>query len=151
MTSLTTSLPRIDHLHQPAFHDDTGLESRLGGRIAACLNEHSLHTPADISERLRFAREQALERARQQRKQPTKRNPVSQGTLGTQPSPWLSRLASALPLLTLVLGLMLIDDWMDHAQTVAVAELDSDLLADELPVTAYADAGFIEFLKTQQQ
>lgn len=151
MTTLTTNLPRIDHRHPPVFHDDAGLESRLGGRIAACLNEQSLQTPADISERLRFAREQALERARLQRKQASKRSPVAQGSLSVRPSPWLSRLASALPLLTLVLGLMLIDDWMDHAQTVAVAELDSDLLADELPVTAYADVGFIEFLKTQQQ
>lgn len=41
--------------------------SRFGLRVAAGLSEHNETLPADISERLRFAREQALTRAREAR------------------------------------------------------------------------------------
>ena len=67
--------------------------------------------PHDISERLRVAREQAVQRARQLRlAAPARRRPrqVAQGsiTLG-QPTLWWLRLASVLPLVLLVLGLVL--------------------------------------------
>ena len=35
-------------------------------------------------------------------------------------------------------------------QIAAAAEIDTDLLTDALPPTAYGDAGFVEFLKAPQ-
>jgi hypothetical protein len=77
---------------------------------------------------------------------------VSQGSiaLGQSPSGWL-RLASALPLMLLVLGLVLIQHLHNQAEIHAAAEVDAALLADDLPPEAYGDPGFVAFLKQPQQ
>ena len=47
-----------------------------------------------------------------------------------------------------VAGLVLIQNQLVRAQIEAAAEIDFDLLADELPPAAYSDPGFLEFLKS---
>lgn len=64
------------------------------------------------------------------------------------PTSWLWRLASALPMLTLVVGLWGIHAYYQHEQVQAAAEVDTALLADDLPPSAYADPGFEEFLRS---
>lgn len=64
------------------------------------------------------------------------------------PTSWLWRLASALPMLTLILGLWFIHADYQRDQVQAAAEVDMALLADDLPPTAYADPGFEEFLRS---
>src|ERR1700750_3485381 len=49
--------------------DRDGLEARFGVRVASVLGERAQSTAPDISERLRFAREQALARAQAARRQ----------------------------------------------------------------------------------
>ena len=66
-------------------------------------------------------------------------------------SPWWVKLGSALPLLALVAGLVLIQNQHVRAQIAAAAEVDVDLLVDELPPTAYSDPGFLEFLKASHE
>jgi len=58
-----------------------------------------------------------------------------------------SRLASLLPLIALVAGLALIQNIMDDDRANELAEIDSALLVDDLPPAAYADPGFLQFLK----
>ena len=70
--------------------------------------------------------------------------------LGAHPM-WWTRLASVMPLVTLVVGLVLIDQWHDRAQINAVADMDSALLADDLPPDAYSDPGFVEFLNNPRE
>jgi hypothetical protein len=129
------------------------IEARFGLRVGALLEEQTLKTPHDISERLRVAREQALARARSARTATAQAEvTVSAGptaVLGRQ-SGWL-RFASLVPLILLVAGLMLIDEWHDRAQIEATADVDVALLADDLPPDAYSDAGFVEFLKEDPQ
>ena len=72
--------------------------------------------------------------------------PVTQAA----PSPWWLKLASGFPLVVLLVGLAVIVQWNNHEQVLAAAEIDTMLLADELPPKAYADPGFAEFLKTSQ-
>jgi hypothetical protein len=43
---------------------------------------------------------------------------------------------------------MLIEHLQSNEQISVAAEVDSALLADDLPLNAYSDAGFAEFLKT---
>lgn len=132
--------------------DPGNLEARFGLRIGALLTEQAQHTPHDVTERLRFAREQALARARTSQAATATANVVvgagssRTATLGRQPS-WLTRFASLLPLVALVGGLLLIDEWHDRAEIEAAADVDSALLGDVLPPDAYSDAGFVEFLK----
>ena len=42
---------------------------------------------------------------------------------------------------------MLIQDWQNRTQISVAAEVDAALLGDDLPLNAYSDAGFVEFLK----
>ena len=129
------------------------IEARVALRMAAVLGEGADALPHDISERLRFARERALAAVRHQRRQEALVAATSvsvQGrsvALGGPPSVWL-RLASALPIVVLVAGLVMIQQYHDHEQINAAAEIDSALLADELPPTAYRDPGFSEFLRS---
>lgn len=135
--------------------DLDALQGRFALRVASRLGEQSERLPRDLSERLRVAREQAVARARQVRLAKPATAPafqVSQGSiaLGQSPSGWL-RLASALPLMLLVLGLVLIQHLHNQAEIHAAAEVDAALLADDLPPEAYGDPGFVEFLKQPQQ
>ena len=144
----------------PRNVDLGALQSRYAMRVAARLSEHSELCAHDVGERLRFARERALERSRAARTaQPS---PVFQpsvngraGTLvlggGPSSSPWWVRFASALPLLALVAGLVLIQNQHVRAQIAAAAEIDFDLLVDDLPPMAYSDPGFVEFLKAPSE
>ncbi len=64
------------------------------------------------------------------------------------PTSWLWRLASALPIITLVLGLWVLQADYQQEQVQAAAEVDTALLTDDLPPAAYADPGFEEFLRS---
>ena len=129
------------------------LEGRFAIRVVAQLSEQALHVTPDISERLRAGREQALERARAVRAmQADKSNvavtPAGAAILGGAARGWWVTLGSALPLLALLAGLVLIQRWYADEQIAAAAEIDAALLSDDLPPKAYSDAGFVEFLKT---
>lgn len=127
------------------------LQARFALRVTAGLTERSADLGADVTERLRFAREKALERARGARV--AELAPVlgagrgGTAILGWASSGWGVKLASALPVLALVVGLLLIQRWQDNAQISVAAEVDAALLSDDLPPKAYSDAGFAEFLK----
>jgi hypothetical protein len=145
---------------QPTFThapDREGLEARFGLRVAAVLSERANATAPDISERLRFAREQALARAAASRRQvaAAAAGPVvvARGRSATlaEHLGWWFKLASAAPLAMLVLGLVAIDRVHDKAQIAAVAEVDAALLSDDLPPKAYTDPGFAEYLKNAKE
>jgi Protein of unknown function (DUF3619) len=133
--------------------DLDSLEARFAMRISARLNEQTQSIAPDIGERLRFAREQALARAGVARAaalaapQLTVLSGAGAALLGGAGGWWV-KVASVLPLLALVGGLLLIDRLQTDAQISVAAEVDAALLADTLPPTAYSDVGFVEFLKT---
>jgi hypothetical protein len=130
------------------------LEGQVGLCLAAQLSRGCEALPHDITERLRFARERALAVMPQRRTAPLAR--AAQSVLGAAgrsavlgggpPSIWL-RLASVLPLAMLVAGLVFIQRHHDWQQIEAAAEVDSALLADDLPPAAYRDPGFLEYLR----
>lgn len=131
------------------------LEARFGMRVAARLNDASRELPHDVNERLKSARELALQRARLARRAEAAVAAHAQGSgaaatlvQGGSRGDWWLKLASALPVLALVGGFILIDHAHTKAQIRAAAEIDAALLADDAPPAAYSDPGFVEFLKT---
>lgn len=128
------------------------LQTRFALRVAAGLTERTQELGADVNERLRFAREKAMERARAARSAdaltPVGATRGGAALLGRFSSGWGMKLASVLPAFALVAGLVLIQRWQDNAQIAVAAEVDAALLSDDLPPNAYSDAGFAEFLKT---
>lgn len=128
---------------------EDALQARLAMRWLAPLDAVAL--PHDIEQRLRFARERAVTEAAAQRRRAAQAGAVF-GTPGSAAvlagPPWWQKLASALPLVVLVCGLVLIQQSKNAGQIDAAAEIDTILLADELPPAAYTDPGFAEFLKS---
>lgn len=138
------------------------LQTRFAARLSACLGEQSEQLPHDVSERLRFAREVALKHAvASRRRQAHPVLGVSTGWVdmgrsaalsgGSEQSPWWLKFASFVPLLGLVLGLVLIQQGQLHEQILAAADVDTALLADNLPPTAYSDPGFSEYLSSENK
>lgn len=142
----------------PAASTLDAVQARFGRHIAARLTERAAQVGPDIGERLRFAREKALERARECRHveaAPATRSARVGATLGGAallggrgPSGWWLKAASVMPAFALAAGLFLIQRSQDNAQISTAAEVDAALLADDLPPQAYSDAGFAEFLKS---
>jgi hypothetical protein len=128
------------------------MEARFARSVAACLSVQSESVSADVGERLRFGREKALEAARRARGATESVGVTASGAAmaGFGVSRWWLRLASVLPLVALVGGLVLIQNWQSRTQISVAAEIDEALLGDDLPLTAYRDPGFSEFLKAQQ-
>lgn len=145
-------MSRPDPRSQAAAQRAAALEARFARAISVRLSERAASVAPDISERLRFAREKAVELARQHRSGDRVAAAGMSGgaavaSLGSSPLWW--KLVSALPLAALVLGLLWIQDWQSSMQISTAAEVDAELLGDDLPIHAYKDAGFLEFLKTQ--
>jgi hypothetical protein len=131
------------------------LQARFALRVAAHLSEGSRELPHDITERLKSAREQALEAARQARRLETAGaadtlanggGTVVLGKRGGHADRWL-KLASLAPIVALVVGFVAIERVHTKSQIKAAAEVDAALLADDVPPAAYSDPGFVEFLK----
>lgn len=143
MTTASSSTPSLGALESA--------QVRFAHRIVAHLSEESANLGADITERLRFARETALQRARSVRAAassvPALKNSGASLVLGGWGSGWGLKAASLLPLVALVAGLFFIQRIQTEEQISVAAEIDADLLADDLPPRAYSDAGFVEFLK----
>ena len=124
------------------------IESRFARNIAARLGERAENVPPEIGERLRFAREKALAAGRLARGgADVQRQGDGTAILGFSRSIWWQRLASILPIAALVGGLLLIEDWQTRSQISVAAEVDAALLGDDLPINAYRDPGFVEYLK----
>ena len=129
------------------------LQTRFALRVAFRLTERSADLGPELTERLRFVREKALERARSTHGvQPAAAVVgVARGgvaVLGQIGAGWWLKAASVLPVFALAAGLFLIQRWQDDKQISTAAEVDAALLADDLPPRAYSDVGFTEFLKT---
>lgn len=126
----------------------------LGKMIASRLSEGSETLPHDISERLKAARAQALARRKIVNTQPANDLAVSGGelalNLGGREDGWWNRVASLLPLFALVAGLIAIGVMQDELRASEVAEVDAELLTDDLPPSAYVDPGFAQYLRVNQ-
>ncbi|HKX94558.1 MAG TPA: DUF3619 family protein [Methylibium sp.] len=129
----------------PRPQDPSTREARYALRVAARLSERSDELPHDIGERLRFAREQALARARTAREAASSSS--HSGGAAVLGGGWWPRLAAALPVLALAAALVLVQTEQQDEQLRTAVETDAALLADDLPPSAYTDPGFAEFLK----
>ncbi len=126
-------------------------QDRFGLQFAARLSDAADELPYDISERLRAARAQALGKRKTALIQTTISVAVSGGagvlTFGNEPLGWWGRIAAALPLVALVVGLIAINSIQNDSRANELAEIDAALLTDDLPPAAYTDPGFTQFLK----
>lgn len=135
------------------YHDQL-LQERFGLKVAARLSETTEALPHDISERLRAARMQALGRRKAAQTRTASSVVMSGGagalTFGQEETGWWSRIASAIPLIALIVGLVAINMIQTDNRANELAEVDAALLTDDLPPAAYTDPGFLQFLKSDR-
>jgi hypothetical protein len=120
----------------------------FGRAVARRLSAGSEELPYEVRERLRAVRVRAVEARRK-----PDAAPVVVGRRGGSASlalerSWLHRIASILPILLLAAGLVLIHTFQLENRASELAEVDAALLTDDLPPAAYADPGFVQFLKS---
>ncbi len=132
------------------------LQDRFGLKIASYLSAGAADLPYDISERLRAARVQTIAKRKAEKIQ-TAGSIINAGgtavhTWGSDDGlSWWARIGSVVPLIALVAGLMAINSIQNDNRAQEVAEVDVALLTDELPPAAFADPGFVQFLKMTRQ
>lgn len=126
-------------------------QERFGFQVAARLSDAADDLSYDISERLRAARTQALGKRKIAVTHTATRVAASGGsgtlTFGNEPFSWWDRVAAAVPLLALAIGLIAINMIQNDNRANELAEIDAALLTDDLPPAAYTDPGFTQFLK----
>ena len=127
------------------------LQDRFGRLVSARLAAGTAELPYAVSERLRAARVQAVARRRPANLRTASVVSASGGagvlTFGDDGQSLWNRIASALPLIALAAGLILIHGIENERRASEVAEVDAALLTDDLPPSAYADPGFVQFLR----
>lgn len=130
-------------------------EDMLGRNIAARLSDTTDRLPHDISERLKAARMQALSKRKVVKLQVATETSTSGGVvslhMGDNDRSLWNRIASLLPLLALIAGLITIAVVAEDNRTNDLAEIDAQLLTDELPPDAYTDPGFAQFLRMNRR
>lgn len=142
----------INSTSSSAHHDELFLD-RQGLRLAAYLSLSQADVTHDISERLRVARNLALavrKPARTAAAVALGGDAASLTWQGDDPMSWWDRIGSVIPLLALVGGLLFINAFQNDDRARELAEVDVALLTDDLPVAAFADPGFLQYLKTER-
>lgn len=130
------------------------LQERFALKVTARLSDTTEALPHDIAERLRAARVQALGHRKAVQARTASSVVMSGGaaalTFGQEETGWWSRIASALPLIALIAGLVAINMVQIDNRANELAEVDAALLTDDLPPAAYTDPGFLQFLKSNR-
>lgn len=127
----------------------SGLEDRFGRQVVARLSAGNVRLPHDVGERLRVARMQAMGHRKVAPRLHASPVVLAGGPVAALGGGWTwwTRVGSVVPLVALVAGLIIISRLQDDRRATEVAEVDSALLASDLPTAAYTDPGFLQFLK----
>ena len=138
-------MKHLDETLSPVQADEFGRAS------AALLSQGAQSLPANIKDRLYEARKKAL--AVRKPEKVRVKSPALAGTSGIWTCSFKSSsnlwdtLSWVAPLVVLVFGLIGIAQWQNESRINDIAEVDAALLTDDVPPDAYADSGFMAFLK----
>ena len=118
-------------------------EPEFGNKVRHLLNQGAQLEPR-VAERLRAARELALAR---RKAEPASRLAWAGGLVGRLGGLGGLSLRLVLPVALLGVALTTIYGWQQNQKVAEFADIDSQLLADDLPIDAYLDKGFDAWLK----
>lgn len=126
---------------------------RFGHKITARLADSEDTLPHDVTERLRAARVRAVDKRKWVLLQSATdifshaRSGTATAGHGASHASWWNKLGIAGLVLTLAAGLFTINLIQDELGAQELAEIDTAILTDDLPPSAYIDPGFAQFLK----
>lgn len=118
-------------------------EQQLANNVRRALDERARALPPAVSERLRAARERALASRRAERVPALQWADNVFGASGFG-GVWLRLVLPAIFVLLAVAGIY---GWQQNQRLAEIEEIDAELLTDDLPIDAYLDRGFQEWLK----
>ena len=134
-------------------------QERFALKLTSRLSDSAETLPHDIEERLRVSRQQAVAKrklaslTRLATASSVSRSggaaTMTMNGRGSEPFSLWNAVASALPLVALMVGLVVINNIQNDLRASEVAEVDAALLTDDLPPSAYTDPGFAQFLKSR--
>lgn len=134
---------------------NTTRELNFAYKVRHALNEGIENLPASTADRLALARQKALAR---KKKESGLRILVAPrriaGEIGNffhGPFTWLARMGLAVPLVVLAVALPSIYQFEEQRLIRNTAEMDVEVLADELPPSAYLDHGFHAYLASHDE
>lgn len=123
-------------------------------KVRAALNEDLDRMPPFAATRLTAARRLALSRKKADAPAHVFATPMRLaghiGNFVSSPISWAARMGLILPLLIAAAGLVGIYHVEQQHRIQEAAEIDADVLADDLPLSAYLDHGFNAYLEKQR-
>ena len=120
-------------------------ETNFGNRVRLVLNQ-GLRLNAKQAERLHAARERALAA---RRPEPVGALAWADNVLGSFGGWGGLSMRLVMPLVALTLSVAALYTWQQNRVIADFEEIDSMLLTDDLPIDAYLDRGFQNWLKTR--
>jgi hypothetical protein len=118
-------------------------DDQLESKIQHLLNQ-SIELPHGMAERLAAARDRALAA---QRPEPAPALQWADNVLGSLGGWGGVSFRVVLPGVLLVAGVLGIYAWQQNETQIEIEEIDAKLLTDDLPLDAYLDRGFQDWLK----
>ncbi len=123
-------------------------ERELTRIVRGALDESAERLPYRAARRLAAARAEALANANVSTRAAHARPHFAADTGGTPPPRLIWRIAAVVvPVVVVVAGLLGISAWETQQRADDLAALDAAMLADDVPIAAYADRGFGVFLR----
>jgi hypothetical protein len=122
-------------------------EMQFGNKLRQALNRGLTGVAPDTVARLGAARERALARQR------TELSPAlawADNVLGRVGGWGGVAWRIVLPAAMLSIGLAVVQYWQQNQRIAEIEEIDAQLLSDDLPIDAYLDRGFQNWLKQQR-
>ena len=120
-------------------------------KVRHALNQHLDDLPESTADRLASARKTALSRKKSGSGVKLAQRRLAGGFGSLFSFDFAGRVAVAVPIMALVIGLAGIYEYEEEQRIAEIAELDAAVLSDELPLTAYLDQGFNAYLAKQAQ
>lgn len=135
-------------------------EQRFAMEVRQALDDSASALPYKVTHRLQVARQAALARMPEARAESrVQAASVAITTSGRsaaiagvpEPSLWARAAMTVLPLVVVAAGLIAISVWNDTINADETVDIDTAMLTDDVPISAYADRGFGVYLKNANQ
>jgi hypothetical protein len=122
-------------------------EERYAHRVRQALNHGLNDIPMAASRRLEAARHLALSRQKTAQPEMILAGAGAAGRMSFPSATQIPHLKQVMAILALLLGMWISFHWHSIEYVSALEEIDSALLADDLPPEAFMDNDFLEWLK----
>ena len=122
-------------------------EQALAHKICQHLDPGTEHLSHRVVERLAASRAAALAKVAP----PSQSRAAATVARNDPPSLWWRVGATTVPLLLLIVGVLMVDTVQQEQSVAELAEVDSALLTDDVPLVAYADHGFGVYIQNSRR